>query len=301
MDDHPGIGVLGDVDPELLHELALAGLPVRGHLRGDPFGPDVARAARRYTDLDDVVADARGPLRAVVLPAGSLLADRLPDLLAARVPVLLPDPAPWDPDLLRESRALAAEGDVPVAVLLGQRHRGWAGLVRSGLSGRAAPPQVTVRGWPRGAAAAAELVDLMRAWCGDVVAAAAVPTELPAGELPGGAPVAWALLTSRGSTVLVSHEGGPVQVRLSLPPTRLLASPRAVGWEGAVPVVPAERPDPTVAAFVGAVAAGSAEPVEVAVDAASPDIAGLADLVPVTRVLAALRASARTQAWSELS
>lgn len=293
-DDGPGLAVLGDVDPELLHELALEGLPVRGSFAPDPFGPSVP--GRRYTGLDDLLADARGPLRAVVLPAASPLADRLPDLLAAGLPVLLPDGAPWDAALLREARAVAADGDVPVAVLLAERHRAWTALVRSGLSGRPAPPQVTVRGWPRGAAAAAELVDLVRAWCGDVVAAAALPAPLPAEELAGGARVAWALLTARGTTVLVSHDGGPAQVRLSLPPTRLVASAGAVGWEGAPPVVPGERPDPTVAAFAAAVAAGTAETLEEA-----GDVASLADLVPVARVLAALRDAARTEAWSELS
>ncbi|MCU1691446.1 MAG: hypothetical protein JWM64_537, partial [Frankiales bacterium] len=34
---------------------------------------------------------------------------------------------------------------------------------------------------------------------------------------------------------------------------------------------------------------------------AEPTVAGLADLVPVARVLAALRSSARTEAWAELS
>ena len=86
--DAPGVGVLGDVDPELLAELALVGLPVRGLLAGDPFDRPVPRAARHYSGLDDLVEDARGPLRAVVLPAAGPLADRLPDLLAAGVPVL---------------------------------------------------------------------------------------------------------------------------------------------------------------------------------------------------------------------
>ena len=82
-----------------------------------------------------------------------------------------------------------------------------------------------MRGWPRGAAAAAELVDLVRAWCGDVVAVAAAPAGCPPRALPGGEPVAWALLTARGSTVLVAHEGSRPQVRLRCRSCRLVAGP----------------------------------------------------------------------------
>lgn len=283
--------LLGDVDPALVADLAVAGLAVRGALAQDPFGPPAV--GRRYPGLDSVLADEG--VRAAVLPAASPLADALPDLLAAGVPVLLPDAAPWDADLLRAARAAAGEADVACAVALESRHTGWAALVAGALSGRRAPQQVTVRGWPRGPAAAAELVDLLRGWCGDVLAAAAAPAVLPVDVLPDGPRVAWCLLTDRGTTVLVAHEGASPQVRLSLPPTRLLAAPDAVGWEGAASVLPGTRPDPTVPAFAAAVAGGSAEPLE-----AAPEVAGLTDLVPVARVLAALRASARSEGWVEL-
>lgn len=308
----PGLGVLGDVDPELLDELAALGLPVRGVLRGDPFDPVSRAAARHYSGVEDLLGDARGPLRAVVLPASSPLAPALPELLAAGLPVLLTDPAPWDPDLLRDARAAAAERDVAAAVLLRMRHEGWARLVAGGLSGRPAPQQVLVRGWPRGAAAAAELVDLVRSWCGDVVAVAAAPAELPAAALSGGEPVVWALLTARGSTVLVAHEGSGPEVRLTLPSCRLVAGPGpggwAVGWEGGEPVLPAAAADPTPAAFAAAVAQGTAERVGAGGDPdrvgphgeERPWAADLYDLLPVAGVLAALRSSARSQAWTEL-
>ena len=287
--------LLGDVEPALVAELAAAGLGVRGALALDPFGPPAP--GRRYAGLDAVLADHG--VRAAVLPAASPLAEALPDLLSAGLPVLLADAAPWDADVLRSARAAAGEADVAAVVALQARHTGWAALVTGALSGRRAPQQVTVRGWPRGPAAAAELVDLLHGWCGDVVAAAAAPAVLPAGALPDGPRVAWALLTDRGTTVLVSHEtahaGSGAQVRLSLPPTRLLAGPDAVGWEGAATVAPAAREDPTVAAFAESVAAGGAEPLE-----AVPAVAVLSDLVPVARALAALRASARTEAWVEL-
>ena len=51
-----------------------------------------------------------------------------------------------------------------------------------------------------------------------------------------------------------------------------------------------------IAAFAAAVDAGTAEPLEQV-----PDVAGLADLVPVARVLAALRSSARREDWVELA
>ena len=283
--------LLGDVEPALVAELAAGGLSVRGSLALDPFGPPAG--GRRYAGLDAVLAD--DGVRAAVLPAASPLAQALPDLLARGLPVLLADAAPWDADLLRAARAAAGEADVAAAVALQARHTGWAALVAGALSGRRSPQQVTVRGWPRGPAAAAELVDLLRGWCGDVVAAAAAPAVLPADALPDGPRVAWALLTDRGTTVLVAHEGQVAQVRLSLPPTRLLAGPDAVGWEGATTIAPAGREDPTVSAFAQAAAAGSAEPLEL-----FPTVARPADLVPVARVLAALRASARSEAWVEL-
>lgn len=291
--DLPGsLVLLGDVDPALVADLAAQGLAVRGALAPDPFGPLVP--GRRYAGPDDVLSD--DGVRAAVLPAASPLAGALPDLLAAGLPVLVADPAPWDDGLLRTARAAAAEADVACAVALQARHTGWASLVGGALSGRRAPQQVTARGWGRGPAEAAELVDLVRTWCGEVVAVAAAPAALPAPELPDGEPVAWSLLTDRGTTVLVAHAGARPQVRLSLPPTRLLAGPDRVGWEGGEPVVPAARDDPTVRVFAEAVAQGSAEALDTA-----PGVAGLADLVPVARVLAALRTSARTEAWCELS
>ncbi len=272
---------------------------MRGVL-ADPFAAP-RRVERHYADVADLEADARGELRGVVLTADSPLAAALPDLLDARLPVLLADAAPWEPDLLREARAVAGERDVAVAVLLRERHRGWARLVRAATDVRPAPRQVTVRGWPRGPQAAAELVDLVRAWCGDVVAAAAVPTLLPADALPDGPPVAWALLTDRATTVLVAHEGPGPEVRLSFRDGRLAARPDGVGWEGGDGVVPAPGdPAADVAeAFAEALRLGTPEPLGPTLTP-WPWVADLAELVPVARVLAALRTSARTEVWAEL-
>ena len=73
-----------------------------------------------------------------MLPASSPLAGLLPDLLAAGVPVLLPDAAPWDADLLRAAAFNAGDHDVAAVVALEARHSGWAALVASALSGRRA-------------------------------------------------------------------------------------------------------------------------------------------------------------------
>ncbi len=290
----PAVAVLGDVGAGVLGRLSDAGLQVTGALAGDPLAdaPEV-RLGARYAGLPALLRDRS--LHGVVLTADSPVAGALLELVQAGLGVVLADAAPWDADLLRSARHAAAEADVPVVGLLAERHRGWSRLVEQGLSGRPAPQQVTVRGWPRGVAAAAELVDLVRGWCGDVVACAAVPATLPAEVLPGGERVAWALLTARGSTVLVSHDGDGPQVRLSLPTARLLARPATVSWEGGGAVVPTEQADPTLPAFAAALRARSAEPLE------GTRVADLADLAPLGRVLAALRESARTEVWVALS
>jgi hypothetical protein len=162
------------------------------------------------------------------------------------------------------------------------------------------PLQVTVRGWPRGRQAAAELVDLAASWCGEVAAVAAAPAPLPAAELPGGAPVAWSLLTGSGATVLVSHEDGPPLVRLSFASARLEAGPRGARWAGgdALPL-----PGPVCWAPDGAAPGLVAAATALAGATGGRDVpaedwpwpADLGDLLVVARVLEALRSSARSE------
>jgi hypothetical protein len=162
--------------------------------------------------------------------------------------------------------------------------------------------QVTVRGWPRGRQPAAELVDLAASWCGEVAAVAAAPASLPADALPDGAAVSWALLTGSGATVLVSHDGPAPHVRLSFATARLEAGPDGARWTGgaALPLqaLPGWVPHPqdappglvaTAAALTRAVGGGD-------VPAQTwPWPADLGDLLVVSRVLEALRTSARTE------
>lgn len=164
-----------------------------------------------------------------------------------------------------------------------------------------------MRGWPPGARAAAELVDLVRSWCGPVVAVAAHPDALPAGRLPDGGDVSWALLTDSGATVLVSHDGAPPLARLSFPTARLEAGPLGARWEGGaeLPLLPVPdrrlqpRPAPpgtdpgllaTAAALLTAVGGGDPLPTP------WPWPADLGDLLAAARALEALRASAGSAA-----
>lgn len=231
------------------------------------------------------------------------LAAHLPALRRAGLLVLLVSPAPLDLDLLREVRAVPGPD---VAVGLVQRWEPWALTTAAALPLAGGPAlQVTVRGWPAGAAAAVELVDLVRAWCGDVAAVAALPAPLPARSLPGGAVVSWSLLTAGGSTVLVSHDDAPPLVRLSFGAARLEAGPLGARWEGGAELpllpVPDRRPHPlpappgvpaglvaTAYALLRAVGGG-----DVAADV-WPWPADLGDLVGAARVLAALEESAAT-------
>lgn len=277
--------VAGSVDPAPLRE---AGWSLRGTLSTGPFDA-FAGATRLDAEqvLDDPVLDA------VALDGEDRdVAGLLPELRAAGLLVLLTGAAPLDTGLLRAARAVVEPADAAVGLL--RRWEPWALTVAAALPLVGAPPvQVTVRGWPRGRQDAAELVDLVTAWCGDVVAAVAAPAPLPAVELTGGAAVAWALLTAGGATVLVSHEG-PLVVRLSFPTARLEAGPDGVRWEGGadLPLLPTPYGSGLVAAAAALRAAVGGG--DVAADT-WPWPADLSDLLVAARVLEALRSSARTE------
>ncbi len=279
-----------------------AGWQVAGRLAAGPWSD--RRDAPGYVDLAELLDDER--VDAVALDGSDVrLAAALPALRAAGLLVLLVSPAPLDVALLRQVRA---EPGPDVAVGLVQRWEPWAGTVAAALPLAGGPAlQVTVRGWPAGEPAAAELVDLVRSWCGDVAAVAAHPAPLPAQALPGGAAVSWSMLCAGGATVLVSHDDAPPLVRLSFPTARLEAGPLGARWVGGaeLPLLPApdRRPQPLPVppgtpagllagahALLQAVGGG-----EVAGDT-WPWPADLGDLLAAARVLAALRSSAATAA-----
>ena len=229
------------------------------------------------------------------------LAPLLPELRDSGLLLLLPSAAPLEPDLVRAARAVAEPADAAVGLL--ERWAPWALTVAAALPLVGTPPvQVTVRGWPRGRQAAAELVDLAASWCGEVVAVVAAPAPLPAQALPGGAAVSWALLTGSGATVLVSHDGDAPVARLSFATARLEAGPGGVRWTGGAVLpllpLPAWVPHPqgspaglvaTAAALAQAVGGGDVEA------QTWPWPADLGDLLVAARVLEALRTSARTE------
>jgi hypothetical protein len=293
----PTMAVAGGIDPAVLRA---AGWSLRGVLSEDPYVDRLDAAT--YVHPAELCADPR--IDAVALDGSDReLAALLPELRESGLLLLLPTADPQDVDLVRAAVQVPDAADACVGLL--RRWEPWAVTVAAALPLAGGPPvQVTVRGWPRGRQAAAELVDLVSAWCGDVVAALAAPAVLPAAELPGGAAVSWALLTASGATVLVSHEGEQESVRLSFATARLLAGPGGASWEGGAELplgaglpAPARALPPGLDPALVAVAAALAGAVgggDVAAES-WPWPADLADLLAVTRVLEALRSSARTE------
>ncbi|MCU1594671.1 MAG: hypothetical protein JWO12_2063 [Frankiales bacterium] len=317
----PQVALAGAIDGNVLRA---AGWQVKGALNVTPY--DDLRDVPSYAGVEDLLADPE--LDAVALDGSDdLLARHLPTLLEHGLHVLLPSPAPLDPQVLRDARGQnwdaaarlvdhperpARSGASPAEVVVGllERWEPWALTVAAAvpLVGTAVL-QATVRGWPRGVAAAAELVDLARAWCGDVVSVVAAPAPLPATSLGEGIPVAWALLHDSGATTLVSHEGAPTLVRLSFDTARLEVGPLGARWVGGAEIPLVATPDRRDVPFTCAVPPGTpAGLVGCAVDllhavptgevrtAVWPWPADLGDLQAATRVLAALRESARTEA-----
>ena len=302
----PTLVLAGELDPAPLRS---AGWQLRGALSGMPYADRLDAAT--YTSATELAADPA--IDAVALDGADRdLAALLPELRASGLLVLLPAAAPLQPDLIRAARAVRDGADACVGLL--QRWRPWALTVAAALPLAGGPVlQVTVRGWPRGPQAAAELVDLVASWCGEVAAVVAAPAVLPVAVLPaaaseGGpsrpaADVSWALLAAGGATVLVSHDGPTPVVRLSFATARLEAGPDGVCWEGGVALpllaLPAWVPhsggaDPglvaTAAALTRAVGGGDVPAVD------WPWPADLSDLFVAARVLEALRTSARTEA-----
>jgi hypothetical protein len=285
----------GAVDPA---PLRAAGWSLRGTLSGDPYGDRLDAAT--FVEVDELLEDAA--VDAVAVDGDDReLAPLLPALRDSGLLLLLPTAAPLEPELVRAARAVAEPADAAVGLL--GRWEPWALTVAAALPLVGTPAvQVTVRGWPRGRQAAAELVDLAASWCGEVAAVVAAPAPLPAAVLPGGEAVSWALLTGSGATVLVSHDGPAPAVRLSFATARLEAGPGGARWTGGaeLPLLPLpDRVPPAQGAPPGLVATAAALAQAVGGgDVAAetwPWPADLGDLLVAARVLEALRTSARTE------
>ncbi|MCU1600739.1 MAG: oxidoreductase domain protein [Frankiales bacterium] len=295
--DGPRTALVGDaLDGQVLR---VAGWRVCGALELQPY--DDPGDVPSYASMDELLTDG---LDGVALSGGDAhLAGHLPDLVAAGLAVLLPTAAPLDLELLRLTRDLAP--DALVAVGLVQRWEPWAQVTGRAAALAGGPVlQCTVRGWPRGQSHAAELIDLTRQWCGDVVGVAARPARLPADELAPGVPVAWSLLHESGATTLVSHEAAPPVVRLSFGTARWEAGPLGARWVGGAEVpltahrLPALLPPGTAPGLLSS--AVWLREALTADDLPSPAPAGLGDLQAVARALAGLRGSTRDERAVEL-
>lgn len=288
------IALTGDVDPALLRT---AGWHVHGRLPRTPY--EDPGDAPSFVDLDELLGDDRVDAVALVPEQ----AEHLPALREAGLLVLLTAPV-TDGELLRRSR----NGPVDLAVALHRRWEPWC-LTTAAVLPLAQEPvrQATVRGWPTGERETVELVDLVRGWCGDVLAVGA-GRAAAAERLPDGSRVAFSLLTASGATVLVSHEGSPVPlVRLTTVTARLDASPDEVRWEGGSPL-PVEGgglgPDAGLVAcaraLLTAVPGGEILDASWTANTVRPEDAGwpwpadLGDLLAASQVLQALRTSGVT-------
>jgi hypothetical protein len=296
----PTAALVGGVPAEAVRR---SGWEVRARLAADPLsGPDDAAG---YADAVDLLDDAAVDL-AVVDGEQPAFAALVPRLRRAGLLVVLAGPAPLEVEPVRAARAVDGP---PALVALATRWEPWARTVRAAVPLAGLPLQVTVRGWPRGPAAAAELVDAVRLWCGEVAAVVASPAALPAAALPDGEPVSWALLTETGASVLVAHGGPTRRVRVSFATARLDATPEGVRWEGGerlplAPPPPWQPPAPagapaglvaTVAWIADAVGGREPRPHGPG-DGVEPLPADLGDLLAAARAVEALRESARSAA-----
>ncbi len=162
-----------------------------------------AGADHGYSALDALAADAVEaacldlPIAESCRVAGALLADGLSVVFAR----------PQTPDCgtLRELIDAASAGNT-VAVA-GLQTRSWPAVTEAArlLGEIGMLKQVTVIGWPGGREARAELCDLIRRLCGDVLAVCASPAAMPVPELSPTDPVTLALLTATGATVVASE------------------------------------------------------------------------------------------------
>ena len=286
--------------------LRAAGADVVGLLGPDPFDSLAWSAAdeveRCYPDLGDLLRDATDVV--CVDDAGPAAVHVTRAALRAGRHVLLTRPVAVDRELLEA----ADEATLVTAVAL--RTRAWpaAAEVARAVPGLAGIRQVTVLGWP--GRDRLELVDVVRRWCGDVVAVCASPAAMPASRLAD-APVTLALLTADGATVVVAEDGpadhppdqaGAVVTVIGTAGRVLLTGDRLrrQGVPGGEPLpdtaLPAPR-HPLEAAAAGLVAALREEP---AAPAAAGGIASLRDVLVAEQVLAAAEVSASTGGWEEL-
>jgi hypothetical protein len=183
-----GADVLGLLAPDAAESLAWAA---------------EAQADHGYGALDALASDA---VEAACLDLALPEACRVATLLLEEgVSVVMARPELPD---RADTRALLDAASVGSAsAVIGLRTRAWPSLATAFALAPGIRPltQVTVLQWPAGRVARAELCDLVRRLCGDVLAVCASAAAMPAHELAPAAPVTLALLTADGTTVLVNE------------------------------------------------------------------------------------------------
>lgn len=277
--------------------LAAAGLQVTGLLGPDAL-ESLAWAAeeglpRAYADLAALLADDVDAVAVDVPPPRS---DALLDAcVRAGLGVLLTVPRTTDPTRVIAVVVAAEDADLPHAVAVTGRADPAYDDVAALLADAEPLQQVTAAGWPAGGPPRAELVDLVRRWCGEIVAVCADPAAMPAPALAEDLPVTVALLTEAGTTVLAAERFGARQSGCTLtlvgPGTRIVLAGTTLHTEGGSR--PVQRADP--AGGVRLAARGLQRRTAGAAGAAD-----LHDLAVAGRVLAAVEESRTEGGWVEL-
>jgi hypothetical protein len=286
-----GAELVGLLAPEPLESLAWAA---------------AAGAPKAYPDLQSLLADEVEVLCVDLdLPSGGAIARAG---VHAGLNVLLNRPGPVDPPVVRE--LLEGAQNFDVAVTASVAVRAWPSLptVAGLLGGLGALRQVTLVGWPIGRAFRAELVDLVRQLCGDVLAVCAAPGSMPAADLRAGEPVTLALLTASGATVLAAERPVPdaagAAVTMVGTDGRLMFGPDFVRRQDARGVAASSIPDDGTPSPLGVALSelveGASEP---SAPARGSSLVGRAatigDLLAAARVLELAAASFDTGGWLE--
>lgn len=276
-----GADVVGLLAPEALESLAWAA---------------EAEAAHGYSALDALAADS---VDAACLDLPLAEACRVATLLLEDgVNIVIARPETPDRSEVRVLLDAASVGNCSATFAL--LTRAWPSLSATvGLLPELGPlSQLTVIGWPAGRAARAELCDVVRRLCGDVVAVCGSAASMPAHELAPAAPVTLSLLTVTGTTVIVHESPRSAYVDAQL--TLVGAAGRAVVSQRSLRVSDVEG--------VREVKVGTpVDAVRIATEGLRDELAGypsaaagLGDLLAAARVLELAARSYETDAWVEV-
>jgi predicted dehydrogenase len=254
-----------------------------------------AHADHGYSALDALAADAVDaacldlPLAEACRVAAVLLEDGVSIVLAR----------PELPDRAQVRALLDAASAGNATAVLGLRTRTWRSLADAVplLPELGRLSQLTVIGWPAGRAARAELCDVVRRLCGDVIAVCGSAAAMPVHELAPAAPVTFSLLTATGATVVASESPRSAyhdaQLTLVGSAGRLVAGKRMLRFADASGVRDLAVAPP-------------ADPVRLATEGLRDELAGypsaaagLGDLLAAARVIELAAQSYASDGWVE--